>query len=67
MSHAHKADKLLIKPAAERQTGAAAHTRTDHSQGTHKAASHMTSHTQHGDNQAGNEPRQTHPPSLTVT
>src|SRR5437764_2909054 len=50
-----------------RQTGAAAHARTDHSQGTHKAASHPTSHTRHGDNQAGERPRQTPSPSLTVT
>ena len=50
-----------------RQTGAAAHTRTDHSQGTHKAAGPLTSHTRHDDNQAGNGPRRTDPPSLTVT
>jgi hypothetical protein len=31
-----RADKLLIKPSA-RQTGAAAHAQTDHSQGTHEA------------------------------
>jgi len=49
-----------------RQTGAAAHTRTDHSEGTHKAASHLTSHKRHGRHQAGNDPRQTNPPSLTV-
>src|SRR5262249_19932825 len=30
--------------------------------GTHTAASHPTSHTRHGDNQAGNHPRQTHTP-----
>jgi hypothetical protein len=30
------------------------------------AASHLTSHTRHGDNQAGNTSRQTNPPSLTV-
>ena len=60
MSHAKTADKLLIKPAAgARQTGAAAHTRTDHSEGTHTTASHPTSYTRHGDNQAGNHPRQT--------
>jgi hypothetical protein len=29
----------------------------DHSQGTHEAASHLTSHTRHGENQAGNGPR----------
>src|SRR6266568_2013443 len=49
-----------------RQTGAAAHTQTNHSQGTHTAASHPTSHTRHGDNQAGNGPRQSHEPTLTV-
>jgi hypothetical protein len=65
MSHATKADRLLIKPAAGRQTGAAAHTWTVHSQGTHVAASHPTSHTRHGDNQAGDTSRQTNPPSLT--
>jgi hypothetical protein len=59
-------DKLLIKPASERQTGAAAHTQTDHSQGTHTAASHLTSHTLHGDSQAGDGPGQADPPSLTV-
>ena len=42
MSHAHKADKLLIKPAAGARP-APPHTRTDHSQGTHTAASHPTS------------------------
>ena len=48
-----------------RQTGAAVHTRTIHSQGTHNAACHLTSHTRHGRHQAGNGPRQTDPPSLT--
>ena len=46
--------------------GARPDTRTDHSEGTHEAASHPTSHTRHGDNQAGNGPRQTDPASLTV-
>jgi hypothetical protein len=41
--------------------------RCPHSQGTHTAASHPTSHTRGGDNQAGNGPRQINPPSLTVT
>jgi len=67
MSHAEEADKLLVKPSSGRQTGAAAHTPTDHSQGRHTAASHLTSHTRHADNEAGNHPRQTNPPSLTVT
>jgi hypothetical protein len=35
-------------------------------EGTLTAASHLTSHTRHGDNQAGDGPRQTDPPSLTV-
>jgi hypothetical protein len=65
MSHADEADKLLIKPA--RQTGAAVHARTDHSQGTLEAAGHPTSHVRHGNNQAGDVPRQTNPASLTVT
>src|SRR6266516_6425257 len=47
-----------------RQTGAAAHARTVHSQGTHEAASHPTSHTRHDDNQAGDGPRQTDRPVL---
>jgi hypothetical protein len=45
---------------------AAAHTQTVHSEGTHTAASHPTSHTRHGVNQAGNCTRQTTLASLTV-
>ena len=48
-----------------RQTGAAAHRRTVHSKGTHKAAKPLTSHTPHGDNQPGWRPRQTPSSSLT--
>ena len=66
-SHAENGGQAPDQASSGRQTGAAAHKRTDHSQGTHTAASHMTSHTRHGDNQAGNGPRQTNPPSLTVT
>jgi len=66
MSHAQRADKLLIKPATGARP-APPRTQTDHFQGTPKAASHLTSHRQHGDNQAGNGPRQTDPPSLTVS
>ena len=51
MSHAHKADKLLIKPAAGARP-APPRTRTDHSQGTHTAANPMTSHTRHDEHQA---------------
>jgi hypothetical protein len=58
MSHAHRADKLLIKPAAGARP-APPRAQTDHSQGTHTAASHPTSHTRHGEHQAGNGPRQT--------
>jgi hypothetical protein len=65
MSHAKTADRLLIKPAAGARP-APPRTRTVHSQGTHTAASHLTSHTRHGDNQAGNCPRQTNSASLTV-
>jgi uncharacterized Zn-finger protein len=66
MSHAHQGGQAPDQASSGRQTGAAAHTQTNHSQGTHTAASHPTSHTRHGDNQAGNEPRQTNPPTLTV-
>ena len=62
MSHAHRADRLLIKPAA----GVAAHAQTDHSQGTPKAAGPLTSHMRHDNNQPRDGPRQTDPPSLTV-
>jgi hypothetical protein len=48
-----------------RQTGAAAHERTNHSQGTHNVARHLTSHTRHDDNQAGDGLRQTNTTSLT--
>jgi hypothetical protein len=67
MSHAHQGGQAPDQASSGRQTGAAAHTQTNHSQGTHTAASHPTSHTRHDDNQAGNEPRQTNPPTLTVT
>src|SRR6266536_3131829 len=67
MSHAHQGGQAPDQASSGRQTGAAAHTQTNHSQGTHEAASHPTSHTRHGDNQAGNGPRQSHPPTLTVT
>jgi hypothetical protein len=48
MSHAHKADKLLIKPAAGARP-APPRARTVHSEGTPTAASPPTSHTRHGD------------------
>ena len=67
MSHAREGGQAPDQASSGRQTGAAAHARTDHSEGTHEAASHPTSHTRHDDNQAGDGPRQTDPPSLTVT
>jgi len=66
MSHARHGGQAPDQASSGRQTGAAAHAQTDHSQGTHEVASHPTSHTRHGDNQAGNHPRQTNPMSLTV-
>ena len=66
MSHAGQGGQAPDQASSGRQTGAAAHAQTHHSQGTHEVASHPTSHTRHGDNQAGNHPRQTNPMSLTV-
>jgi len=65
MSHARHGGQAPDQASSGRQTGAAAHAQTDHSQGTHEAANTLTSHTRHGDNQAGNRPRQTDPTSLT--
>jgi len=60
MSHA-RTDKLLIKPAAGARP-APPHTRRQIiPKARTTAASHLTSHTRHGDNQAGNGPRQTKP------
>ena len=65
MSHAQKADKLLIKPAAGARP-APPHTRGQIIPKAHtKRPVTLTSHTRHGDNQAGKRPRQTNPPSLT--
>ena len=66
MSHAPKGGQAPDQASSGRQTGAAAHAWTVHSEGTHDAASHQTSHTRHGDNQAGNCPRPTNLPSLTA-
>jgi len=67
MSHARvRADRLLIKPTAAHQAGVAALTQTNHSEGTPKAAGPQTSHMRHDEHQAGDGPRQTDPPSLTV-
>jgi hypothetical protein len=66
MSHAPQGGQAPDQASSERQTGAAAHARTDHSQGTREAAKPLTSHTRHGNNQTGERPRQTNPPSLTA-
>ena len=64
MSHARRADRLLIKPAAgarpapPRTRGGIIPRHTRH-------ASHPTSHPRDGDNQAGDGLRQTDLPSLT--
>jgi len=65
MGHAPGADKLLIKPAAGARP-APPHSRGQIIPKAHEAAGPLTSHMRHGDKQAGNDPRQTHPPSLTV-
>ncbi len=49
-----------------RQTGAAAHTQTDHSEGTHKAAGPPDESHAARQQPGCNNPRQTTPPSLTV-
>jgi len=48
MSHAPQGGQDPDQAGSGRQAGAAAHTQTDHSQGTHTAASPLTSHTRHG-------------------
>ena len=48
------------------QAGVAVLTQTDHSEGTPKAAGPLKSHMRHDNNQAGDGPRQTDPPSLTA-
>ncbi len=47
MSHASGADEFLIEPAAGARR--AAHTRADHSQGTHGVSGHLTSHARHSE------------------
>jgi hypothetical protein len=56
MSHARRADRLLIKANSGRQAGVAVHTRTIHSQDTHDAVRRLMSHEQHDDNKPGNGP-----------
>ena len=66
MSHAHEGGQAPDQASSGRQTGVAVPPGRIIPE-ARKAASHPTSHTRHGDNQAGNGPRQTHPASLTVT
>ena len=65
MSHAEKADKLLIKPAAGARSAPPRTRRQFIPKARTRRASHPTSHTRHGDNQAGNNTRRNHPASLT--
>ena len=66
MSHAHQGGQAPDQASDGHQAGVAAHAQTDHSEGTHKAASHPKSHMRHDEHQAGDGPRQTDAPSLTV-
>ena len=64
MSHAHKADKLLIKPAAGARP--APPCKPDSSLPRHaNTANTLTRHNPHDDTNPGHRPRQTDPPSLT--
>jgi hypothetical protein len=65
MSHAQPGGQAPDQANSGRQTGAAAHTQQIIPE-ARKAASHLTSHTRHGDNQAGNGPSLTDQASLTV-
>ena len=56
MSHADRGGQAPDQASSGRQTGAAAHAQTDHSEGTHHAASHPTSHTRHGDTSLATAP-----------
>ena len=67
MSHAEKADRLLIKPAAGARPAPPRTRRQFIPKARTRRASHPTSHTRHDDNQAGNCPRQSTLASLTVT
>ena len=55
MSHAHKADKLLIKPAAGARPAPPCHPDGSFPRHAH-AASHPTSHKQHGDTRLATAP-----------
>jgi hypothetical protein len=66
MSHAQKADRLLIKPAAGARPAPPCTRGRIIRKARTRAASHPKSHTRHGGHQAGDGPRQTDLPSLTV-
>ncbi len=55
MSHAHEGGQAPDQASSGRQTDAAAHTQTNHSQGTQRA-SHPKSHKQHGDTRLATAP-----------
>ena len=62
------ADRLLIRPASGRQTGTGLFARTNPRKDTPQAAvSQVSSHKQRARRHPDNSPRQTSPPSLTVT
>jgi hypothetical protein len=65
MSHAQQGGQAPDQASSGRQTGAAVPPGRIIPK-ARKAASHPTSHKQHGGHQAGNHPRQTNPPTLTV-
>ena len=66
MSHAPQGGQAPDQANSGHQAGVAALTQTNHSEGTPKAAGPWTSHMRHDEHQAGDGPRQTDPPSLTV-
>ncbi len=61
MSHAHQGGQAPDQASDGHQAGVAAHTQTDHSEGTHKAASHPKSHMRHDEHQAGDGPQTDRP------
>ena len=65
MSHADKADRLLIKPAAGARPAPPCTRGQIIRKARIHAARHPKSHTRHGGHQAGNGLRQTDPSSLT--
>jgi hypothetical protein len=64
MSHARQGGQAPDQANSGHQTGVAALTQTDHSEGTQAVAGPQTSHMRHDEHQAGDGPRQTDPTSL---